>query len=57
MKTRNIHVSVIPTNAGIPFHGAIGESCIRRNDRLKIKGNPAFAGMTGNNFFEQPNKN
>ncbi|MCX6154899.1 MAG: hypothetical protein NT007_12145 [Candidatus Kapabacteria bacterium] len=32
VKTRNIHVSVIPANAGIPFHGAIGDSCIRTND-------------------------
>ncbi|MCX6153516.1 MAG: hypothetical protein NT007_05095 [Candidatus Kapabacteria bacterium] len=35
MRTRNIHVSVIPANAGIPFHGAIWDSCIRRNDRYE----------------------
>ncbi|MCX6153611.1 MAG: hypothetical protein NT007_05580 [Candidatus Kapabacteria bacterium] len=33
MKTRNIHVSVIPAHAGIPFHGAIGDFCIRRYDK------------------------
>ncbi|MCX6153764.1 MAG: hypothetical protein NT007_06375 [Candidatus Kapabacteria bacterium] len=36
MKTRNNHVSVIPANAGIPFHGAIGDSCIHRNDSLQV---------------------
>ncbi|MCX6155389.1 MAG: hypothetical protein NT007_14645 [Candidatus Kapabacteria bacterium] len=36
MKTRNIHVSVILAHAGIPFHGAIGNSCIRTNDRLQV---------------------
>ncbi|MCX6156258.1 MAG: hypothetical protein NT007_19070 [Candidatus Kapabacteria bacterium] len=54
MKTRNIHVSVIPANAGIPFHGAIGDSCIRRNDiplEFHRFHTVSFTGMTRNCSF------
>ncbi|MCX6153570.1 MAG: hypothetical protein NT007_05375 [Candidatus Kapabacteria bacterium] len=46
VNTRNINVSVICANAGIPFHGAIGDSCIRTNDRNEAFETASCAGMT-----------